>query len=106
MGVFPQVRGAEPGRAVVDVEVRRGRQHGPRTVLGGHIDQPARGVELLVAQELVHRLDRGPEEVGVRVEDGGPLVEGLGGERLVEELDELARIGGPGRRCGDADGGL
>jgi hypothetical protein len=46
-------------------------------------------------------LDRGPEEVGVGVEDGGPLVEGPRGERLVEKRNELAGIGGPGRRCGE-----
>ncbi len=96
-------RAGLPGRAV---EVDRGRDHLGRRGTVGYVDQGSRGPELRIGQQVVRRLDRGPEEIRLRGEDVDPLVEGAGREdpvELADQLDGVDRTIGGGRIPGVVD---
>ena len=92
----------EAGLGRAAAEVGRGGEHGQAALLVGNLDHGAGGVELLVGHDVVDRVDRAPEHLGLFVEGGPPFVQGPGGEDLVEQADQLGRVPPPGARVFEA----
>ena len=84
-----------PRRAV---EVGRCGDHRYAASSIRHVDDAARGVKLLVGDDVFDRVDRRPEEVRFAGEDLGPLVQRLGREDLIQLTDELDGVDGAGPR--------
>src|ERR1700728_2101434 len=94
VGVLAQLwrgRSRSPRRAM---EIRRCRDHRNGALSVGHVDHAAGGVELLVGDDILDRVDRRPEEIRFAGEDLRPLVKGVGGKDLIQLADQLDGVDG------------
>src|ERR1700738_2227885 len=84
VGVLTQFRRYRAGLPRRAVKISRRRHHRHTRIAIGNVDDTARGVELIVGDDFLDRIDRRPEEVRFARKDFRPVVERLGREDIAE----------------------
>ena len=93
--MLPDARRRGPGGPRGTPKVDWAGHHCGGRHLVGYIHQRPRPVEGRVSQQLVRRVHRGPEEVGLFGKYLDPLVQRPGGEDPVQHADQVRGVGSP-----------